>query len=150
MTTITLGGTPISTIGEIPKNGTKAPDFVLTATDLSNKSLSDFDSLNSTFISLFVDCSVIMRAALFAFNFSKFFNYFFLFLFGSCYLVFIHVEVTKVYLCVRQFCLIHLLLLLVSSTSFLLRNLWRLFGHLLFLMCFSLFLWFWRFFLVFI
>ena len=42
MTTITLGGTPISTIGEIPKNGTKAPDFVLKATDLSNKSLSDF------------------------------------------------------------------------------------------------------------
>ena len=42
MTTITLGGTPISTIGEIPKNGTKAPDFELTATDLSKKSLSDF------------------------------------------------------------------------------------------------------------
>ena len=42
MTTITLGGTPISTIGDIPKNGTKAPDFQLTATDLSKKSLSDF------------------------------------------------------------------------------------------------------------
>ena len=42
MTTITLGGTPISTIGEIPKNGTKAPDFELIATDLSKKSLSDF------------------------------------------------------------------------------------------------------------
>ena len=25
MTKITLGGTPISTIGDIPKNGTKAP-----------------------------------------------------------------------------------------------------------------------------
>jgi len=43
MTKITLGGTPISTIGNIPKNGTKAPDFQLTATDLSKKSLSDFD-----------------------------------------------------------------------------------------------------------
>ena len=43
MKTITLGGTPISTIGEIPKNGTKAPDFELTATDLSKKSLSDFN-----------------------------------------------------------------------------------------------------------
>jgi thiol peroxidase len=42
MTKITLGGTPITTIGEIPKNGTKAPDFQLTATDLSIKSLSDF------------------------------------------------------------------------------------------------------------
>ena len=42
MTTITLDGTPISTIGDIPKNGTKAPDFQLTATDLSKKSLSDF------------------------------------------------------------------------------------------------------------
>jgi len=42
MTTITLGGTPISTIGDIPKNGSKAPDFQLTATDLSKKSLSDF------------------------------------------------------------------------------------------------------------
>ena len=42
MTTITLEGTPISTIGEIPKNGTKAPDFELIATDLSKKSLSDF------------------------------------------------------------------------------------------------------------
>ena len=42
MTTITLGGTPISTIGDIPKNGRKAPDFQLTATDLSKKSLSDF------------------------------------------------------------------------------------------------------------
>ena len=30
-------------IGNIPKNGTKAPDFQLTATDLSKKSLSDFD-----------------------------------------------------------------------------------------------------------
>ena len=42
MTTITLDGTPISTIGDIPKNGSKAPDFQLTATDLSKKLLSDF------------------------------------------------------------------------------------------------------------
>lgn len=42
MTKITLGGKPISTFGSIPENGSKAPDFHLTATDLSKKSLSDF------------------------------------------------------------------------------------------------------------
>ena len=42
MPIITLGGKPISINGEIPENGTKAPDFQLIATDLSNKSLSDF------------------------------------------------------------------------------------------------------------
>ena len=42
MTKITLGGTPISTVGKLPEIGSKAPDFKLTATDLSKKSLSDF------------------------------------------------------------------------------------------------------------
>ncbi|WP_308993347.1 thiol peroxidase [Mariniflexile litorale] len=42
MATVTLKGTPIETSGELPKVGTKAPDFTLTATDLSSKSLSDF------------------------------------------------------------------------------------------------------------
>ncbi|MDX1279101.1 MAG: lipid hydroperoxide peroxidase, partial [Oceanihabitans sediminis] len=42
MATVTLQGNPIKTSGELPKVGTKAPDFTLTATDLSSKSLSDF------------------------------------------------------------------------------------------------------------
>ncbi len=42
MALITLNGNPVSTIGELPKKGTKAPDFKLTATDLSKKSISDF------------------------------------------------------------------------------------------------------------
>jgi len=41
MANITLGGNPIQTSGELPKVGSKAPDFKLTATDLSDKSLSD-------------------------------------------------------------------------------------------------------------
>jgi len=42
MATVTLKGNPIKTSGELPKVGTKAPNFTLTATDLSSKSLSDF------------------------------------------------------------------------------------------------------------
>lgn len=42
MAQVTLKGNPIKTSGELPKIGTKAPDFKLTATDLSTKSLSDF------------------------------------------------------------------------------------------------------------
>lgn len=42
MATVTLKGNPIKTSGELPKIGTKAPNFTLTATDLSSKSLSDF------------------------------------------------------------------------------------------------------------
>lgn len=42
MATITLGGNPIHTSGELPKINTKAPDFKLTATDLSKVSLADF------------------------------------------------------------------------------------------------------------
>ncbi len=42
MATVTLKGNAIKTSGELPKVGTKAPDFKLTATDLSSKSLSDF------------------------------------------------------------------------------------------------------------
>lgn len=43
MATITLKGNAISTIGNLPENGTKAPDFQLTATDLSKKTLADFN-----------------------------------------------------------------------------------------------------------
>jgi len=42
MATVTLKGNPIQTSGELPKVGTKAPDFTLTTTDLGSKSLSDF------------------------------------------------------------------------------------------------------------
>lgn len=42
MAKITLGGNPIETIGHLPSAGKKAPDFKLTATDLSDKSLKDF------------------------------------------------------------------------------------------------------------
>jgi len=42
MATITLKGGAIETSGELPRIGSKAPDFTLTATDLSSKSLNDF------------------------------------------------------------------------------------------------------------
>lgn len=42
MANITLGGNPIETTGSLPKTGSKTPDFKLTATDLSTKSLSDY------------------------------------------------------------------------------------------------------------
>lgn len=42
MATVTLGGNPVKTSGELPKTGTKAPDFKLVKTDLSLASLSDY------------------------------------------------------------------------------------------------------------
>ena len=42
MASITLGGNPIHTSGELPKVGTKLADFKLVKTDLSVASLSDF------------------------------------------------------------------------------------------------------------
>jgi thiol peroxidase len=42
MATVTLKGNKINTSGNLPEVGTKAPDFTLTATDLSSKSLNDF------------------------------------------------------------------------------------------------------------
>lgn len=42
MTTITLKGNPIETAGELPKVGTKAPEFSLLKQDLSRVSLKDF------------------------------------------------------------------------------------------------------------
>ncbi len=42
MATVTLKGNAIETSGNLPKIGTTAPDFKLTATDLSTKTLSDF------------------------------------------------------------------------------------------------------------
>lgn len=46
MATITLGGKTTKTIGLLPEIGSKAKDFKLTATDLSTKTLSDFNSNN--------------------------------------------------------------------------------------------------------
>ncbi len=42
MANITLKGNPIHTIGSLPDVGNQAPDFKLTATDLSEKTLADF------------------------------------------------------------------------------------------------------------
>ncbi|MFD1553021.1 thiol peroxidase [Putridiphycobacter roseus] len=42
MGTVTLKGNAIKTIGELPEVGTKAPDFTLVKTDLSQISLADF------------------------------------------------------------------------------------------------------------
>jgi len=43
MASITLGGNPAETLGSLPSIGTVAPNFTLTAVDLSSKSLSDYD-----------------------------------------------------------------------------------------------------------
>lgn len=42
MATITLGGNTTHTVGELPGIGTKAPDFKLTKSDLSDTELADF------------------------------------------------------------------------------------------------------------
>ncbi|TDP61219.1 thiol peroxidase [Flavobacterium dankookense] len=42
MASITLGGNPINTNGELPKVGSKAPEFQLVKNDLSITSLADF------------------------------------------------------------------------------------------------------------
>lgn len=42
MATITLGGNPIHTNGELPLKGSKAPDFQLVKNDLSTTTLSDY------------------------------------------------------------------------------------------------------------
>ena len=42
MANITLKGNPISTVGELPANGTAAPNFSLTGLDLADVKLSEF------------------------------------------------------------------------------------------------------------
>jgi thiol peroxidase len=42
MAIVTLKGNEIQTLGELPEVGSKAPDFSLTAGDLSTKTLKDF------------------------------------------------------------------------------------------------------------
>ena len=46
MAKVTLGGTPVETIGDLPKVGSKAPGFKLTGSDLSNKSKDDYKGKN--------------------------------------------------------------------------------------------------------
>ncbi|MEZ4803532.1 MAG: thiol peroxidase [Gelidibacter sp.] len=46
MATITLRGINTHTSGSLPQKGEKAPDFKLTATDLSTKTLKDFEGYN--------------------------------------------------------------------------------------------------------
>ncbi|MBP1841473.1 thiol peroxidase [Formosa algae] len=46
MATVTLKGNAIETSGELPKVGTKAPDFTLTTIELGSKSLKDFEGSN--------------------------------------------------------------------------------------------------------
>lgn len=43
MAQITLGGNPAETLGSLPSVGSSAPHFTLTATDLSDRNLSDYD-----------------------------------------------------------------------------------------------------------
>ena len=42
MASITLGGNPIHTNGDLPKTGNKAPEFSLTKNDLSTVTLADY------------------------------------------------------------------------------------------------------------
>jgi thiol peroxidase len=42
MTTITLKGNAIQTVGELPEKGVRAPDFTLVKSDLSEVSLKDY------------------------------------------------------------------------------------------------------------
>ncbi|HLV46481.1 MAG TPA: thiol peroxidase [Flavobacterium sp.] len=46
MAQITFKGNPVNTFGDLPKIGSKAPDFRLTSGDLSEKSLSDYAGKN--------------------------------------------------------------------------------------------------------
>lgn len=43
MATLSIGGNPVNTNGELPKTGQKAPDFHLTKNDLSDTTLNAFD-----------------------------------------------------------------------------------------------------------
>ena len=43
MATTALKGTPVRTHGDLPAKGSTAPDFLLVGTDLSEKTLADFE-----------------------------------------------------------------------------------------------------------
>jgi thiol peroxidase len=42
MAIVTLGGTPVETVGNLPSVGSQAPEFKLTGTDLSDKTSDDY------------------------------------------------------------------------------------------------------------
>jgi thiol peroxidase len=46
MANVILGGVTVQTLGELPKTGSKAPDFKLTSIDLATKSLVDYKGFN--------------------------------------------------------------------------------------------------------
>lgn len=46
MAQITLGGTPTTTVGNLPEKGTQAPDFTLTKSDLSTINLANYKGQN--------------------------------------------------------------------------------------------------------
>jgi len=46
MSTITLGGNAVHTSGELPQNGTAAPEFTLVKGDLSTTTLADYKGTN--------------------------------------------------------------------------------------------------------
>ncbi len=64
MATITFKGNPVSTVGELPAVGSRAPDFALAKGDLSDARLADYAGKNVV-LSLFpsIDTSVCATAA---------------------------------------------------------------------------------------
>ena len=46
MASITLQGSPVETAGELPQVGSKAPDFTLVKSDLSDASLAEYTGKN--------------------------------------------------------------------------------------------------------
>jgi len=64
MATVTLGGTPFSTSGNLPQVGEKAPSFHLTTNDLKTKNLDDYKG-SKVIMNIFpsVDTSVCATSA---------------------------------------------------------------------------------------
>lgn len=62
MTTITLKGQPIETVGALPEVGKPAPDFSLVKSDLSNATLSDFSG-NAMVLNIFPSIDTPVCAA---------------------------------------------------------------------------------------
>jgi thiol peroxidase len=68
MAHITLGGTPVETIGSLPEVGSKAPDFKLTAIDMSTKSMADYKG-HSLVLNIFPSVNTgVCAASVRAFN----------------------------------------------------------------------------------
>jgi thiol peroxidase len=68
MATVTLKGSPFQTLGELPSVGSKAPEFSLTASDLSLKTLEDFKG-NKLVLNIFPSIDTgICAASVRAFN----------------------------------------------------------------------------------